>query len=163
MKSTISKADILERIVVELKTRLSGLMRASNATREEAVHEDIVAEDKYYTRGLEASYLAAGQTRQIEELAAAIREYGSMRPVVFRAKDPADLGALVEVQSESVKRFYFIGPCAGGAEIHVGEKPILVLTPQSPLGSLLMGRKKGERMKFRRGDEDQIVTITAIR
>lgn len=34
MKSNISKAEILERIVNELTTRLAGLVRASNATRE---------------------------------------------------------------------------------------------------------------------------------
>ena len=40
---------------------------------------------------------------------------------------------------------YFIGPRNAGLEIKHRRKEIMVITPQSPLGQTLMGRKAGQR------------------
>jgi transcription elongation GreA/GreB family factor len=41
-----------------------------------------------------------------------------------------------------------VGPRAGGTEVIEDGKEILVITPQSPLGSQLIGQKQGDKIKL---------------
>ena len=65
-------------------------------------------------------------------------------PKDFGPDTAADLGALVEVELDRTRSLYFIGPRNGGLEITVDGKEITVITPQSPLGQTLMGKKAGQ-------------------
>ena len=40
--------------------------------------------------------------------------------------------------------WYFLGPRAGGIELQVGNRRVMVVTPQSPLGRQLLGRRVGD-------------------
>src|SRR5690606_41710128 len=53
--------------ILKLREDANAMLAAAQATREDATHEDNKAENKYDTRGLEASYLAEAQARQAEE------------------------------------------------------------------------------------------------
>jgi len=68
-----SKSALLERIRAELRARFERLAAAAREAHAAATDPGSKAESKYDTRNLEASYLATGQARQVEELAAAIR------------------------------------------------------------------------------------------
>ena len=63
----------------------------------------------------------------------------------FGAGEPIDLTALVEVETEGGVGTYFIGPRHGGLEIEYKGVEVTVITPQSPLGQQLMGKKSKER------------------
>ena len=60
-------------------------------------HEQSRAENKYDTRGLEAAYLARGQSRQAAEIEAAIAAFEKMDSKTFPEGAPIDIGALVEL------------------------------------------------------------------
>jgi transcription elongation GreA/GreB family factor len=62
----------------------------------------------------------------------------------FKAGEPIDLGALVEVEADGERSLYFIGPKGGGLEIKHGRQEITVISPQSPLGQNLTGKKAGD-------------------
>ncbi|HMP90790.1 MAG TPA: transcription elongation factor GreAB [Kiritimatiellia bacterium] len=145
----MNKIKLIEAIIVELHGKVSMHMSAAKAAHEEATHEENVAEDKYDTRGLEASYLAAGQAKQTVEMAAAVHDYSSLFVKKFTEKDPIDVSALVELKSGKEKQLYFIGPSAGGLEVEFEGRTVLILTPQSPLGGQMMGRKKGDKLKIK--------------
>jgi len=121
------------------------LQKAAQASHAEATHESSKAENKYDTRGLEAAYLAGGQARQAKEIQDSIAAYESLTVRRFSTGEPIDLTAVVELEMDGVCSTYFIGPKAGGLEIELAGGEILVLTPQSPLGKNLIGRKSGER------------------
>jgi transcription elongation GreA/GreB family factor len=140
----MNKPAVLKAIVAKLGEELQTYLNAANASRAEATHESSKAENKYDTRGLEASYLARGQSRQIAELEAALREFQSLGARPFTAGDPIDVGALVELEQGRERTFYVIGPRAGGTEVEFDGHEILVITPQSPLGSQLVGRLQGD-------------------
>ena len=70
----------------------------SRATRAEATHEQSKAENKYDTRGPEASYLARGQSRQAAEIQAAIAAFEKLDTRKFGAGEPIDVGAFVELK-----------------------------------------------------------------
>jgi transcription elongation GreA/GreB family factor len=141
----MTKIPLLKQIIAALTRSLSILEKAARASHEEATHESSRAESKYDTRGLEAAYLAGGQTRQAKEILDAIAIYESLPLKKFAPGDPIDLTALVELEADGSRSHYFIGPKSGGLEIEHQRKEIMVITPQSPLGQNLMGKKTGQR------------------
>src|SRR4051812_11580309 len=141
----MNKAQLKKKIIAALKESLDVLEKAARASHAEATHESSKAENKYDTRGLEAAYLAGGQARQAKEILDSIAAYESLAIKEFGPGDAIDLTALVEMESEGAKGLYFIGPKNGGLEVAMDRKEITVITPQSPLGQNLMGKKAGER------------------
>ena len=55
------------------------------------------------------------------------------------------------MEADSARSIYFIGPRNGGLEIKHQRKEIMVITPQSPLGQNLMGKKTGEKWTAKLG------------
>jgi hypothetical protein len=141
----VNKAAVVQKIIAQLAAEMEGYARSARAAHAEATDEQSKAENKYDTRGLEASYLARGQSRQAAETAEALKQFAALPIRDFGPADAIDLSALVELESATAKTCYFIGPCAGGTEIMEGRREILVITPQSPLGQQLVGRKQGDR------------------
>jgi transcription elongation GreA/GreB family factor len=140
----MNKTQLRKKIVAALSQSLGILGRAARASHAEATHESSKAENKYDTHGLEAAYLAGGQARQAKELLDSIATYESLMIRDFAPGDAIDLTALVEMESDGAKGWYFIGPKNGGLEVKMGRNEITVITPQSPLGQNLMGKKAGD-------------------
>lgn len=146
----MNKTTVLEKIIAQLTTELELLTQTALATHAEATDDENKAEDKYDTRGLEASYLAIGQSKQAEETALALQQFQSLTLRDFVTDEPVSLGALVVLEGKG-KNYYFIGPRAGGTEIRHDGREILVITPQSPLGRQLVGKKQGEVVQLELG------------
>lgn len=143
----MNKVAIVASIIERLKESAGISLSAAKRAHAEATDEENIAEDKYDTRGLEASYLALGQANQMQEMVAAIQAFSSMFIPKLGPKSPIDLGALIELSTNGEKQFYFIGPGAGGTEIKHAGKSIIVLTLQSPLGEKLAGKQQGDEFK----------------
>ena len=158
----MNKRAILKKIVTKLTDEREVHLRAARYSRDEATHEQNKPENKYDTRGLEASYLARGQSRQLAELEAAIVEFGQLTVRKFTADDVIGVGALVELEMMGEKNFYFIGPRAGGTEVIHDKKEVLVITPQSPLGEQLAGKKAGEKPALKFGGEVRPAKIVSV-
>src|SRR5205807_1110983 len=141
----MNKTQLKKKIIAALKESLDVLEKAARASHAEATHESSKAENKYDTRGLEAAYLARGQSRQAKDILDAIKLYESLPTRVFAPGEPIDLTALVELEFDGTRSTFFIGPTNGGLEIKLRGKEITVITPQSPLGENLMEKKAGQR------------------
>ena len=157
----MNKRVVIKKIIARLTDELEIYFRAAKFSRAEATHESSKAESKYDTRGLEASYLARGQSKQAAEIEAAIAEFEKLGAQKI-ADEIIGIGALVELEIGGEKLFYFIGPRAGGTEILHDQKEILVLTPQSPLGEQLMGKKSGEKLQLKLGGEIRAAKIVSV-
>ena len=147
----MNKQALVQKIVTQLVGELERNQRAAQTAHAEATHEQSKAENKYDTRGLEASYLAHGQARQMMEMEAAILAFENMDLRRFGAGDPICTGALVELEHKGERTFYFIGSKAGGMEVRHEEHMVLVITPQSPLGTQLQGKKQGDLLQLSLG------------
>ena len=158
----MNKRALINKITAKLAEELAVYFRAAQFSRAEATHESNKAENKYDTRGLEASYLARGQSKQAAELEAAIAEFEKLGARKFAAGDAIAVGALVELEQGGEKMFYFLGPRAGGTEVIHDKKEILVITPQSPLGEQLAGKKSGDSFQLRLGKETRAAKIIAV-
>jgi transcription elongation GreA/GreB family factor len=158
----MNKRAIIQKIVARLTEELEVYFRAAQFSRAEATHESSKAENKYDTRGLEASYLARGQSKQAAEIQSAIAEFEKLPVKKFGADEPIGLGALVELEHGGENSFYFIGPRAGGTEVVHDRKEILVITPPSPLGEQLMGKKSGDHPQLNFGGAKQPARIVRV-
>ena len=158
----MNKRALIEKIVAKLTSELEVYFRAAQSSRAEASHEQNKPENKYDTRGLEASYLARGQSKQAAELEVAIAEFEKLEARKFAAGEAIGLGALIELEMGGETSFYFIGPRAGGTEVVHDKKEVLVITPQSPLGAQLMEKKQGDRPQLELGGRKQPSRIVLV-
>jgi transcription elongation GreA/GreB family factor len=156
----VNKRALLEAIVSRLAAELALLTNAALATYAEATDEQNKAENKYDTRGLEASYLARGQSKVVEEAAEALAQFKALILRDVAPGEPVALGALVTVADATRKAsHYFVGPRSGGTEIELDGRSVMVITPNSPLGRQLVGRHEGETLQLERGRDFRIVRV----
>lgn len=138
------KADLIEQIREKLKEQLDQLCSAAREAHAAATDPGSKAESKYDTRSLEASYLAVGQARHVEELAMALSHFENLRHVDFGPYQSVDAGALVELETAGGRAKYLLVPAAGGLEISEGADVITLLSPESPLYQNLLGCYVGD-------------------
>lgn len=143
----MDKEQIRLAILAQLRADLDNAVRAANAAHDAATNEESKAENKYDTRGLEASYLAAGQSRRVQEIEQAITDYEQLPIVDFNDDSSIRLSALVTLEDlDENQRFLFIGPHSGGLKVVIGSSECTVVTPKAPLGQALMGRLVGDEV-----------------
>ena len=158
----MNKRALIRKIVARLTEELEVYFRAAQASRTEATHEQSKAENKYDTRGLEASYLARGQSRHAAEIQSAIAAFEKLDARQFGAGELIDVGAFVELELNGETAAYFIGPKAGGTEVLHDKREVLVITPQSPLGEQILGRKQGDVLKLKIGNTQNQCRVTMV-
>ena len=138
----MDKTTLLARINAALEADMEVLRRAAQTAYEAATAKENVAENKYDTLGLEASYLATGQARRTAEIRQALLTY---QQLLLRDYDPTrgvQVSNLVTLEDEDgAQRLLFLGPEAAGLKIGEGAELVTVITPRSPLGQLLVGKK----------------------
>lgn len=137
----MNKSILRDAILAQLRAELALQTRAALLARDEATNEESRAENKYDTRGQEAAYLAEGQARLATEIDESIAQFATLPVTDFPTGSSISLGALVEVGSDNGSVWYFLGPRAGGLELHADHRTILVVTPQSPVGRKLVGKR----------------------
>ena len=158
----LKKDAIIEKIIAALAAELAGYARSARAAHADATDEQSKAENKYDTRGLESSYLARGQSRQAAEVAQAMQQYELLTVREFAPQEPIHIGAVVELERKGERTFYFVGPSAGGTEITCDGRAVLVISPHSPMGQQLVGRKRGERLQIKVGGASESYQVAAV-
>jgi len=140
------KSELLTRIRAELRARLDRLSKAAFEAHAAATDPGSKAEGKYDTRSLEASYLAAGQARQVDELADSVRVFESLSLPDFEMDYEIDAGALVEVVLNGEPQFFLLVPASGGLVIGHQGREVTLLTPDSALYRKLLDMRTGESL-----------------
>lgn len=152
----MNKSALLQSIIERLSIDLDVAQRAAQTAYETATHEENVAENKYDTLGLEASYLATGQARRMEEIRQGLARFRALQLRDFQAG--IELGALVALDSEQgVRQWFFLGPDAAGLKLEFEGCPIMVITPLSPLGQSLLGKNIDDEVSM--AGKPQIIAL----
>ena len=141
----MNKGAFRHALLAHLTEELASLERAVAAAHEGATHGEAVAEDKYDTRGLEASYLAGAQEARARDLRQVITLYRSLPVREFESGDCIDAFALVRLEADDgALRTYYLGPQGGGVRLEFEGEDILVITPRAALGATLMEQAPGD-------------------
>ena len=158
----MNKQILIKKIVAQLISELEGYVKAAQLAHAEATSDQSKAENKYDTRGLEASYLAHGQARQVMEVEEAIATLESMDGRPFAENEPMGVGALVVLEHDGNQLHYFICSRAGGMEVVQNQKSVLVITLQSPLGAQLKGKKQGDLLQLTFGGKKNQYRVVEV-
>ena len=156
----MDKRSVILKIIESLQSELETYIRAAKSSHAEATAEENRAENKYDTRGLEASYLAAGQANKVSELESAITAFKDL--LNQPTHKAIEVGSLIELNQEGFTDFYFIGPTAGGTEVKVEGTEIFVITPESPLGNQLISLKPGQKSTLDLAGRKQKVQVKSV-
>ena len=156
----MNKEELLKVILGKLKADLNQANEAVNMAYESATHEENIAESKYDTKGLEASYLVQGQARRAEELEQEVEAFVNLK---IRPVDKVMLNALVTLENESgAQELMFIGPGSGGVKINFEDQEVVIITPVSPLGRALLGKICGDSIEVTIGRKEKKYRILHI-
>ena len=154
----MDKTKILKAVILELEEELRRKLAAQETAAAGATHVEAKAETKWDTCGLEQSYLARGHAQQFEWLAKQVEE---LRAFVCPSFSGALIGpgALVETHMGEEKTLFILLHCGGGTEVRVESHEVLVITPESPVGAALQGKREGDTYSFRVGVEGTIAHV----
>ncbi|WP_339408891.1 GreA/GreB family elongation factor [Pseudomonas sp. EA_35y_Pfl2_R5] len=159
----MNKSQLLQQVIARLEDDLLQAQQAALTAYETATHEENIAENKYDTLGLEASYLATGQARR----AAAIRQtLANWKQLVLRAFDPQlgiQLGALIELSDDEDRhQCLFLGPDGAAMKLQQDGQTVQVIGPHAPLGQILLGKTVGDEVTLRVASGVQLLEIVRI-
>ena len=147
MPTTIDKHQLHAVILTALQALVDNAQAAVDRAYEAATHEENIAENKYDTLGLEASYLTQGQARRLRECEADLAAFKALQPNCLGADDAIRIGALIQVEDGTQKeQAFFLGPAAGGVKVRLNETDIVIITPAAPLGKALLGAAAGDEI-----------------
>jgi len=141
----MNKSHLIGHILLELEHVFQGAAAAAQRAYDTATDEENEAENKYDTLGLEASYLAHGQSKRVAQCEADLIAFKKLQTVDFSSDIPVATGALVKVEDEEgIEQFVFLSPVAGGLKVNFENNEITLVTPSSPLGKVLSGCVEGD-------------------
>jgi transcription elongation GreA/GreB family factor len=148
-----ARASVVECLRAATAQELEALERVSAVTREEVTSDETRSEGKYDTRSTEASYLARGQAWRIAAARQLNAWFQALPDTLPTENKRAHLGSLVAIQCESNEPptidVLFLAP-VGGTRVNIGDLCVRVISPDSPLGRVLIGLEEGDAFQFNR-------------
>lgn len=145
----MNKKILIQIILEEIQKNFELAKQVAQNSRDEATHEDSKAENKYDTRGLEASYLAGAQAKRAAQLELAVTYFENLLKKSFKTETSIASNALVKLQSDEISAWYFLSPYEGGLKVQFQNEEVLVLGTQSPLGAALLGKNKEDVLEVK--------------
>ena len=131
----MDKNFLLEQLGARLREALVTVHKANSEAREDA-----------RSGAARAVNLAMGLGKREVNARVALDALDSFRPKPLQHGEPIGLGALVEVEDGECGKTLFVAPTGAGEELTGpdGDGIIQVVTPVSPLGRALLGKKAGD-------------------
>jgi transcription elongation GreA/GreB family factor len=157
----VNKQRLVAAIIEQLSAEMALIATAAKSAHEEATHDGDRNENQFDTPGLETSVLAEGQVKVAAELREAVDAYRALELNPFDPKQGITLGALVDTEARGERTLYFMGPKAGGLSVQIDGKTALVITPHSPVGHRMIGRRPGDTITIGTGPKGRPMRIVA--
>ena len=159
----MDKAQLLADILAALAIAQTQALNAAAEAHLTATHADNVAENKYDTLGLEAAYLAHGQSKRVLTCSADLKAFENLRPTAWQTGDAIGLGALICLHDDAAEaRWLYLGPAAGGLRIQCASVQVVVVTSAAPLGLQLLGRHVDDHISISLAGKQQDYTIATV-
>ena len=160
----MNKQKLIQIIIEAIQSELDNALKAAQQAHDTATHDENVAENKYDTLGLEAAYLAHGQSERVAQCQQNLDQLKKFSPFDFEAETPIAVGALVRlIDIDDQEKSFFISPCAGGIKFQYKEQSILTLTSTAPLGKLLLGKIVGDEVELVVQGKKSIFEVLEVR
>lgn len=154
----IDKKKLFDIIIEKLEGNLKVLVESAFEAKEASTNEESKAENKYDTRGLEASYLASGQAKRAQDLQEQIFQLKKVSLREFTSEDAINISAVICLQvNEQDTKIIFLIP-VGGVEVIFDNQNIQTITLEAPLGRALHGLYEGDDFEMN-GNNYEILRV----
>lgn len=173
--STLADMDkqfLVEQLTSRLRESALVARKAGQAAEEEARDGATASEKRENARvSLEYSGLARGQKDRANRTLVELATLETFRPPArLPPKGPVALGAIVEVEMEDDEtrgfqgRTFFLAPVGAGIELTGpgGDGFLSVVTPVSPVGRAVLGKRVGDTIEVSVKGEPREWTITFV-
>lgn len=137
-----TKADLKRDLLRQLEEQLVSARAAHAAATEGAISDEARPENDKDTRGLEQSYLARGHAQRVADLETAIAAITAL-PVAPSTR--VSIGALVTIEEDTRTRRLYLAGFGGGLTLPGN---VTVVTPTSPVGSALLGKRVDDEVEL---------------
>ncbi|MGK0476896.1 MAG: transcription elongation GreA/GreB family factor [Oleispira sp.] len=159
----MDKARLHQTIITALEAVLDTSIKAAIQAHETVTNGETVAENKYDTFGLEASYLAAGQSKRVSECEENIKIFRLLEVQDFKSESLIGPGALVTLEdAQSISKTLFLSPVSGGLKVIFEQLEVTLVTPLAPLGCALMNQGVGDDITVLMGLEKHTYSVLKI-
>ena len=159
----IDKPALHQKILAALEDTCQIAINAEKRAYDTATDKESKAENKYDTFGLEASYLAHGQSQRVSECERDFRIFKQLTSQTFSNDDNVSVGALIQLEDDAgITQMIFLSPVAGGLKVSFKQWQITLITAAAPLGKALMNAYVGDDIEVELAADKkqyQIVTI----
>jgi hypothetical protein len=163
MRPTIDKDELLRELRRLLEVDLDAITAGQQASQEGATHEENKAEGDKDMRSTESSYLARGLAKRVTELRSAVSQLSKLKNRVFTEESQIAMSALVLAEdAEDRQCYYYIAPSGGGMVVAIAEYKVSVVTPNSPLGQALIGRKVDDEVELATPQGPKTLTVVDL-
>ena len=163
LKADIDKQALVAQIQRELELLLQNAIDSAERALITATAKESIAENKYDTFGLEASYLAQGQSKRVAECEADLVVFQQLITRAAIQESRVTLGVLIFLMDElSQQKILFLAPVAGGMKLRFQNYDVVVVTPAAPIGKALVGRKVDDEIELSLGSQKKEYTIIQI-
>ncbi|QOL26073.1 GreA/GreB family elongation factor [Thalassotalea sp. LPB0316] len=142
----MEKTPLLMQIIEQLEAELANAKQAAEQARLAAIDDQSVAETQYDTLAIEAGFLAHGQSQRVEQLSQSITLINELIKQNSLHQHVAIGSLVVLIDEQETLHYFFIAPVGGGINCQHQGKVITVITPQAPLGRLLMGKSRDDEV-----------------
>ena len=156
---------LVEQLTERLRESAAVARKAGQAAADEAREGATPAEKREDARvALEQGNLARAQAGRAAKMAAELSALEIFRPPSLAPRAPVALGAVVEVEGEDQGKTFFLAPVGAGIELvgPGGDGFLSVVTPQSPVGKAVLGRRVGDTVEVVVQGEPREWTITFV-
>ncbi|MDF3127609.1 hypothetical protein P0Y35_00225 [Kiritimatiellaeota bacterium B1221] len=144
-----SKIEILQKCLQHIEKQVQDMETAAKSSASLATDAEHRARSKYETFSLETSYLARGQAMRVAEMRDVLSKLRAFQPKAVMPAAGVEMGALVRVEEPGGEiPLYFLVPAGGGEEVEVEGEMIRLVTLQSPIAQVLLGKKVEEVFTF---------------
>lgn len=163
MDPTFDKADLIAELRRRIADDLAAATAAQKQTQQAATHEESRPENDKDTRALESSYLARGQAERVVGLERDLALLSALSPRAWAPNAAIALGALVSLDDGERIRWYLLAPAGAGVVLERPGTTIRVVTPQSPIGRALVGKRAGDGFELRTPQSTSEVSVESVR
>lgn len=131
----MDKTFLLQQLSAKIREQAQVMLRAADDARTEAK-----------TGAARAVNLSRGTEARTQAARAALDALDAFRTRPFRRGEALGLGAVVEIEDGDAGRTLFLAPVGAGEELKGpdGDGVFQVVTPVSPFGRALLGKKVGD-------------------
>jgi transcription elongation GreA/GreB family factor len=108
--------------------------------------------------------MAAAQAERAQAHAQEVSFLETFAPKPLKRSHPIALGAIIEVEDDEEGKTFFLAPVGAGVELTGpgGDGFLLVITPQSPFGKALLGKRVGDAVEVEVRGEIREWTVTYV-